>query len=188
MDQQSEPVAQLLQDIQSGSVYKKIAAATAFGKMKESNEEMVVALLLARADADDAVKRAAASALEAASHQQYLQDHPEVIQKVKESLRPEIDKLQSEVDELTNHVWMLGGIAIVALFGAFLVFTNLSTMFYAGGIKVVAGFIIVIAAVVVLKVKEKAGPQQVNLLLAGKTRELKGKKEYLEKLPDSTKS
>lgn len=84
--QQTDPASQLLQDIHSGLSFKRRDAADELGHLAESNDDVVIALLVAKeSDTNDDVKKAASSALEMPVHQQYLQDHPESIQKAKQT-------------------------------------------------------------------------------------------------------
>jgi len=88
-----ESIPQLLQDIQAGLSYKRLDAANAMGKLDESSEEVIVALLTAKeTDAKEEVKTAASSALEALIHKQYIQDHPEVLQKANLAVEAESTK------------------------------------------------------------------------------------------------
>lgn len=88
-----ESIPQLLQDIQGGLSYKRRDTANAMGKLDESSEEVIVALLTAKeTDAKEDVKIAASSALEASIHKQYIQDHPEVLQKEKLAVEAESTK------------------------------------------------------------------------------------------------
>ena len=74
-----------LQDLRSGLFFKRRDAAIELGKLTKSSDDVAFALLLAKeSDTNDDVKTAAASAIEAPVHQQYIQDHPELIQKVKQ--------------------------------------------------------------------------------------------------------
>ncbi len=82
----SSNIERLLQELQSGGlVSTRRDAALAFGKLAESSESIVIALMVAKESDDNLeVRNAATEALLAPAHQTFIEQHPELVTKATE--------------------------------------------------------------------------------------------------------
>lgn len=158
MEQQSDMVVQLIRDISEGGLsYQRRDAANALGKLEESSEDIVMALLVAKeSDTNIDVRQAAAAALEAPVHQRYIQAHPEVVQNAKAtvvSLETQCAQAESRerVRERDREVLrrlgvsftVLGGLALILrLFGLELVLAGSQVTPFCGIGMIVVGSIL----------------------------------------------
>lgn len=79
----SNEAEQLLHSLQGGLMFGRVEAAAKLGKLTESNERIVAALVLARDhDANSKVQAAAAEALQAPVHQAVLNKNPDLVKSI----------------------------------------------------------------------------------------------------------
>jgi hypothetical protein len=176
-------ISQLLQNLRgNSSLYIRRDAAIALGKLEESNEQAVIALLVAKSsDASDEVKKAALASLEAPIHQQYIKDHPDIFQKEKSWRTQEVARLQTEVSALLNRVLIAAAVGLIGLVGAYLVFANLGRMFYEGQGPVLIGMVMVIGSAIFIT---RTNAKEYVDLFNSKNKELASQKEVLAKSSD----